>query len=43
MADPMTAAEVQPEAATLEVSEFSSLLQREFKPKSCLLYTSRCV
>ncbi len=34
MADPMTAAEVQPEAATLEVSEFSSLLQREFKPKS---------
>ncbi len=34
MADPMTAAEGQPEAATLEVSEFSSLLQREFKPKS---------
>ncbi len=34
MAEPMTAAEGQPEAATLEISEFSSLLQREFKPKS---------
>lgn len=34
MAESMTAAEGQPEAATLEVSEFSSLLQREFKPKS---------
>lgn len=34
MAEPMTAAEGQSEAATLEISEFSSLLQREFKPKS---------
>lgn len=35
MADPMTSAQVQPEeTAALEVSDFSSLLQREFKPKS---------
>ncbi|MBI5446076.1 MAG: type VI secretion system contractile sheath large subunit [Deltaproteobacteria bacterium] len=34
MADPTTEAQAQPEAKTFEVSEFSSLLQKEFKPKS---------
>jgi type VI secretion system protein ImpC len=34
MADPTREAQVQPEAAALEVSEFASLLQKEFKPKS---------
>ncbi len=36
MADPNTEAQAQPQgaAATLESNEFSSLLQREFKPKS---------
>ncbi|MBI5017330.1 MAG: type VI secretion system contractile sheath large subunit [Deltaproteobacteria bacterium] len=34
MADPTTEAQAQPEAKTFEASEFSSLLQKEFKPKS---------
>ena len=34
MAESSSSAQVQPEVQTLEVSDFSSLLQREFKPKS---------
>jgi type VI secretion system protein ImpC len=34
MAETAQSAQAQPEAETLEASEFSSLLQREFKPKS---------
>lgn len=34
MAETSSSAQAQPEVQTLEISDFSSLLQREFKPKS---------
>ncbi len=34
MAEANPSAQAQPEVQTLEANEFSSLLQREFKPKS---------